>query len=161
MAVSGILRETPRKTAAPTTAALSEDISGKTPFHAAAAAKAMVLPSIMDGVIRPPYAPAASAIKTTSHLTAVSSRLCCQSVNPPKVNWLPALPLPKISGNQTEIAPMSANIQTAKGMILMLSRLMKGNFWAVRWKKTAVAPSIGPMMTENQSNEVLMERLVG
>ena len=33
--------------------------SGKKVFHAAAAAKAMVLPSIMDGVISPPYAPAA------------------------------------------------------------------------------------------------------
>lgn len=127
-AVSGILRETPRKTAAPTTAALSDGISGKTLFHAAAAAKEMVLPSIIDGVISPPYAPAANAIKTTSHLTAVSSRLCCQSVNPPKVSWLPALPLPKISGNQTAIAPMSANKAIAKGIILGLSRLRKGTF---------------------------------
>lgn len=143
MAVSGILSDTPRNTAAPTTAALSDGIAGKTLFHAAAAAKETVLPSIIDGVISPPYAPAASAIKTTGHLTAASSKAYCQSVKPPKVSWLPALPLPKTSGNQTAIAPMSANIQTAKGMILMLSRLMKGNFWAVLWKKRRLRPVSG------------------
>ena len=44
MAVRGILRETPRNAAAPMTAALSDDMAGKKVFHAAAAAKAMVLP---------------------------------------------------------------------------------------------------------------------
>ena len=132
MAVRGILRETPRKAAAPITAALSDDMAGKKVFHAAAAAKAMVLPSIMDGVISPPYAPAASASRTTNHLTAVISKLYRQSVMPPNVSWLPALPLPSISGNQTETMPIRANNAIAKGMIFGSLRLRKGNFLALR-----------------------------
>ena len=107
-------------------------MAGKNAFHNAALAKESVPPSIIEGVISPPYAPAASASNTASHFSTASCRLSCQPIKPPNTSWLPAFPLPSMAGNQTDISPMRANDNTATAIIRLSPRARKGNGPVVR-----------------------------
>ena len=86
IAVSRIFCAKPKNTVAPTNAAAPAETGGNTAFQAAALANAIIPPSIIDGVIRPPYAPASEASSTAAHFVASSASAVCQVSASAKLN---------------------------------------------------------------------------
>ena len=128
--VSTMFCAKPKKTAAPINAAKPNGTGGNTRFQHHAPINAVNPPSIIDGVMRPPYAPAMPANSTASHLAASRPKAACTVSWCEKLNSLPALPLPKISGNGIDSAPMTAKQSRATGSIVQRRRL---NFGSRAW----------------------------
>jgi len=79
-AVSGIFCANPRYVAAHTKAAIPGAMIGKNSFHPIANINPSIPPSIIDGVIRPPDAPATIAKTTANHFVTNKPIPYCQFI---------------------------------------------------------------------------------
>ena len=120
--VIGIFCARPKNTTAPTKADIPKDIGAIAIAHTVPNTIPKVLPNIIDGVIRPPYAPAAKASKTATHLDPNRPNAYVHVISFVKVNSLPALPFPRISGKYIAKTPISVNATIEIGIITGLLR---------------------------------------